>query len=63
MSLPFKDWMARCCVGARHFHEAEAARTAGFTIVDQRNGLHGAVLLRTAARTWSSFAENGRLPT
>jgi hypothetical protein len=32
-------------IAARHFHEAKAARTAGFAIVDQRNGLHCAVLL------------------
>jgi hypothetical protein len=31
-------------IAARHFHEAKAARTAGFAIVDQRNGLHCAVL-------------------
>ena len=31
------------CVGARHFDEAEAARTAGFTIVDQRDLLHRTV--------------------
>jgi hypothetical protein len=31
-------------IAARHFDEAEAARTAGFAIVDQRNGLHCTVL-------------------
>jgi hypothetical protein len=31
-------------IGARHFDEAEAARTARFAIIDQRNGLHRTVL-------------------
>ncbi len=31
------------CFGARHFDEAEAARTAGFAIVDERHGLDGTV--------------------
>jgi hypothetical protein len=30
-------------IGTRHFHEAEAARTAGFAIVDQRHRFNGAM--------------------
>jgi hypothetical protein len=33
------------CVSTRHFDETEAARTTGFTVVDQRNRFHRAVLL------------------
>jgi hypothetical protein len=31
-------------IGARHFHESEAARTAGVAVGDERDLLHGAML-------------------
>jgi hypothetical protein len=37
------------CIGAWHFHKAEATRTTGFAIIDQRNRLDRAVLLKQLA--------------
>jgi hypothetical protein len=47
--LPIEGLDGALCVGTRHFHEAEATRTAGFTVVDQRNGLDGAMLFEQLA--------------
>ena len=33
-----------CCIGARHFHEAEATRTSGLPVGYQRNRINDPVL-------------------
>lgn len=47
--LPVEGLNGSLCVGTRHFHEAEATRTAGFTVVDQCNGFHGPMRLEQLA--------------
>ena len=47
--LPIEGLDGALCVSTRHFHEAEATRTAGFTVIDQRNGFHGSMRLEQLA--------------
>src|SRR3990170_4974015 len=42
--FPVEGLNGALSVSTRHFHEAEAARTTGFAVVDQGDGFHGAVL-------------------